>query len=76
MIMHAVRWQGSSLAQAEEFVGRVWRVLVEKNIATPEIVVTDGEGITTIELLFASSSHASLVARAILDVTTARESAK
>jgi hypothetical protein len=75
MGMRAVRLQASCLAEAEELVSRVWLVLVEKNIATPEIVVTDGEGVTTIQLLFASLTQANLIAAAIPSVTTARESA-
>src|SRR5690242_17482334 len=54
IIMPAVRLQASSLAEAEELVRRVWRVLEEHNIATPKLLVTEGVGVTTIELLFAS----------------------
>ena len=75
MIMHAVRLQASSLVEAEELVRRVWRALEENSIATPKLLVTEASGVTTIELLFASLTHANLVADAVLGLTAPRESA-
>jgi hypothetical protein len=68
--MHAVRFQASSLMEAEELVSRVWRLLEGKNIATPKLLVTDGEAGTTIELLFASLTHANLIAEVVRGTAT------
>ena len=62
--MSAVRLEGLSLAQAEQAIASVWRVLEAHRFATPQITMTHGSSID-IELSFASPADAETVAEAL-----------
>ena len=62
--MAIVRQNGLSADEAESYLARVWRILEEFEIASPQVRIDDGpDGSLDISLAFDSLEEAALLAR-------------